>query len=376
MRQGAEQLVTIATFDLAAQAETPRLLLEQEGIRAFLADDNLVRAIWFLANAVGGTKLQVATADAERARKILEHYQVAKQSSPVGLGKTSVPFACEECGESITFPAERCGHVETCPSCGAYVDVPDDIESPLFTDGKAIASQPIAQEAEPTKVPIPDSRTTSQLWIEVLAVLCLAYVPYLFRAIFSFMRGSGNAPFVYRELSLIVDAIQISAPMLVILALAKIRWSLFGIVRPMWITDAVVGCIIFLGDKLAYRLVLTSLPRSLVESAANLHRAHRVQPQGLPAYFLLLVACIAVGFAEEFVMRGYLIPRLERLLRSTWLAVLVTSGLFASYHLYQGVAPATGIFATGLVYAVSFCLLRRLWPLCVAHALVDFTAYF
>ncbi|MGO8744617.1 MAG: type II CAAX prenyl endopeptidase Rce1 family protein [Thermoguttaceae bacterium] len=291
-------------------------------------------------------------------------------------GEQLVTFACEECGESITFPAERCGHVETCPSCGAYVDVPDDIESPLPTDGKVSGSQPIAQEAEPTKVPIPDSRTTSQLWIEVLAVLCLAYFPYLFSAIAFFGQGSGDAPSIYRELSWIVNSIRTSVPLLMILMLTKDRWSLFGIVRPIWITDAAVGCIIFLGDKLAYRFVLTSLPRSLVESAANLHSAHRVQPDGLPAYFLLLVGCIAVGFAEELVMRGYLIPRLEHLLRSTWLAVLVTSALFASCHVYQGVAPAIGIFASALVYAVSFCLLRRLWPLCVAHALVDFTAYF
>jgi membrane protease YdiL (CAAX protease family) len=97
--------------------------------------------------------------------------------------------------------------------------------------------------------------------------------------------------------------------------------------------------------------------------------------EGAPAYFLLLLACLAGGFAEELVMRGYLIARLERLLGSTWLPVLVTSVLFASYHLYQGVNPAIGHFASGLVYAVSFCFLRRLWPLCIAHALVNFLLY-
>jgi hypothetical protein len=67
-------------------------------------------------------------------------------------------------------------------------------------------------------------------------------------------------------------------------------------------------------------------------------------------------------------MRGYLIPRLEQLLRSTWIAVLVSTLLFASYHVYQGAASTIIIGAMGLVYAVSFCLFRRLWPLCVAHA--------
>ncbi len=173
-----ERFVTVATFMLSAEAESQKLLLEQEGIRAFLADDNLVRANWFLSNAVGGAKLQVATSDADRARKILEDYQASKKNSAEETSKESVTFACEECGESITFPHERCGHVESCPSCGAFVDVPNATESPRPTGPIAGASQPVAVKAEPPKALASDSRTTSQLWIEVGAVLCLGYFPF------------------------------------------------------------------------------------------------------------------------------------------------------------------------------------------------------
>ncbi|MFA5892248.1 MAG: hypothetical protein WDA27_15085 [Actinomycetota bacterium] len=37
-----EKLVTVGTFDFPAEAEAGKLLLEQQGIQAFLADDNLV----------------------------------------------------------------------------------------------------------------------------------------------------------------------------------------------------------------------------------------------------------------------------------------------------------------------------------------------
>ena len=90
---------------------------------------------------------------------------------------------------------------------------------------------------------------------------------------------------------------------------------------------------------------------------------------------LALPAIILSAFAEELVYRGYLIVRLERLFRSTSLAVLITTVMFASYHLYQGLIPAMGIAAGGLVYAVSFCSMRRLWPLCMAHALHNFIFY-
>ena len=81
-----------------------------------------------------------------------------------------------------------------------------------------------------------------------------------------------------------------------------------------------------------------------------------------------MVAEGANGFAEELVMRAYLLVRLERLLSSTWLAVVVTTTLFASYHIYQGTTVMIGTAAFGFVLALAFCWFRRLWPLCLAHA--------
>ena len=74
-------------------------------------------------------------------------------------------------------------------------------------------------------------------------------------------------------------------------------------------------------------------------------------------------------------MRAYLIPRLERLLKSTCLSIVVSSVLFASYHLYQGLGSAIGQAATGAVWAASFCWARRLWPLWVAHAATNVALY-
>ncbi len=71
-------------------------------------------------------------------------------------------------------------------------------------------------------------------------------------------------------------------------------------------------------------------------------------------------------------MRAYLITRLQRLLSSTWIAVVVTTALFASCHVYRGAAGVISAAAGGLVYALAFCWFQRLWPLCVAHAVYDF----
>ena len=120
-----EKLVTIATFDILAEVQTMKLLLEEEGFEVFLADDNLVATNWFLSNAVGGAKLQVFESKAELARKFVEANRQTARDSAKLAGKPEVEFACEECGQMLSFPGNRRGGIETCPYCHEYVDVPD-----------------------------------------------------------------------------------------------------------------------------------------------------------------------------------------------------------------------------------------------------------
>ena len=120
-----DELLTIATYDLPAMAEIARLVLEEEGIQTFLADENFVATSWFLSNAVGGAKLRVASSDALRAVEILDACRGSDSEPRNDDGDRAITFACEECGEQITVPAERRGHVEVCPLCGEYVDVPE-----------------------------------------------------------------------------------------------------------------------------------------------------------------------------------------------------------------------------------------------------------
>jgi membrane protease YdiL (CAAX protease family) len=169
-------------------------------------------------------------------------------------------------------------------------------------------------------------------------------------------------------LFLIIRSLQVAMPVLVIVALSGGPWRLFGIVRPRWIADALRGCAICIVASAAHYFVMSFLPRSMLAGLASAHTVHQAGPEGIGGFALLLVAEAANGFAEELVMRAYLITRLERLLSSTWLAVVITTALFASYHVYQGAAGMILVGASGLVYALSFCWFRRLWPLCMAHA--------
>ena len=52
-------------------------------------------------------------------------------------------------------------------------------------------------------------------------------------------------------------------------------------------------------------------------------------------------------------------------------AVNISAALRLSYHLYQGVAGVLALVPTGLLFAVWFVRTRQLWPLIVAHAMMD-----
>lgn len=64
-------MITVATFDTMPDAHIALGRLRAEGIDCVLADEHMVQTDWLYAIAVGGIKLRVAEADAERARDIL-----------------------------------------------------------------------------------------------------------------------------------------------------------------------------------------------------------------------------------------------------------------------------------------------------------------
>jgi membrane protease YdiL (CAAX protease family) len=90
---------------------------------------------------------------------------------------------------------------------------------------------------------------------------------------------------------------------------------------------------------------------------------------------VLILAAVENGFLEEVLVVGYLLTRLQHLRVAPWLAVLASAVLRGSYHLYQGFGGFLGNAVMGVVFALVFLKWRRLWPLVVAHSLLDVVAF-
>ena len=66
----------------------------------------------------------------------------------------AITFACQECGKGLTLPGDRGGHVETCPHCGSYVDVPRESDPRWFRS----RNSPQKPDGRRLQSPIPEHR--------------------------------------------------------------------------------------------------------------------------------------------------------------------------------------------------------------------------
>jgi membrane protease YdiL (CAAX protease family) len=103
---------------------------------------------------------------------------------------------------------------------------------------------------------------------------------------------------------------------------------------------------------------------------------------GLLLFTQLLALAFLIGFAEEAIFRGLMLNALKA--RGLWQAAIITALLFGLSHslnLLSGKSGAEILIQVSYALAVGFAfaavVLKKgvLWPLVVAHALIDFTSF-
>lgn len=90
---------------------------------------------------------------------------------------------------------------------------------------------------------------------------------------------------------------------------------------------------------------------------------------------VLILAAAKNALVEEIIAVGYLTVRGRQLGLRAQTIVLASAVLRGSYHLYQGVGAGIGNLVMGIIFAAYFHRTNRLWPLIVAHTLIDIVAF-
>lgn len=221
-----------------------------------------------------------------------------------------------------------------------------------------------------------------------MAVLCLGVIPHLLSAV-AMLNGyryetwyQDSAAALTQDFSLLGGSIGVIGPMLYIIAVSGEPGARFGLVRLRIVRDLGLGVAVVIAALAAYWgffLLLSRFPgvAELME-AAQPHGADHLQHPNVSRspIALAIPAMMANGFAEELVLRAYLLSRIEQITKSAAKAVAISAAAFASYHMYQGLAPMLGIFVVGLTMGAAFRLIRSFWPLAIGHGMLDLLWYY
>ncbi|MER5893456.1 type II CAAX endopeptidase family protein [Streptomyces sp. NPDC001876] len=104
-----------------------------------------------------------------------------------------------------------------------------------------------------------------------------------------------------------------------------------------------------------------------------------VVPESLPEVWwkfpVLILSAVQNSVVEEVIVVGYLLRRLGQLGWTPMAALMASSVLRGSYHLYQGIGGFIGNMVMGVVFVLLYRRWGRVGPLVVAHALLDIGAF-
>jgi membrane protease YdiL (CAAX protease family) len=170
---------------------------------------------------------------------------------------------------------------------------------------------------------------------------------------------SGALTLVILELSSLAVAVWI----------ARIRgWSFrsFGL-QPAWRSTG-IGIFLLIAIASA-RYVSAALANAIFPGAV------RLLPVASHVSVPMLILTLAINpVFEEMIETGYFVQSLERY--GMWVAVLASALFRAFLHAHLGVNAIVVVFPIGLIFGFVYWRRRELWPLVVAHVLLDLYALF
>jgi hypothetical protein len=122
--------IAVYSANTNQDAHLLKSMLDSAGIEASVTEDNSLVGGWW-----GGTapnlhrpKVWVDRSQEEAAAAILrdfeqKRFERSEYGKDIPTNTEPVKATCEECGETSEFPAVQRGSVQTCPHCGAAMDV-------------------------------------------------------------------------------------------------------------------------------------------------------------------------------------------------------------------------------------------------------------
>ena len=130
-----------------------------------------------------------------------------------------------------------------------------------------------------------------------------------------------------------------------------------------------------IGLVVAYDVIFTSIYGAIQNAGATGLAVEGHSFAGNVSVPVMLAVSFVNPIFEEIVVVGYVIAALERKAGAK-IAILVSVLIRTLYHLYQGMFAVISIAPLGLLFALVYWRWRNLWPLILAHGILDFIALY
>jgi len=91
--------------------------------------------------------------------------------------------------------------------------------------------------------------------------------------------------------------------------------------------------------------------------------------------FDLIVGLVLVAYHEEIVFRRVARHVFQKWLGDGYAMIVATSLLFAAYHWWSGIGNICSAFLLGVGLMLAYKRLGALWPVMLAHYLMDIAAF-
>lgn len=211
--------------------------------------------------------------------------------------------------------------------------------------------------------------TRPQALSDIVWALILTILGALVAGVFATL----DTPAPPQLLVLLIQGLIVLGGLRLLLSLRGQRWRDLGLRRPCRrdLLRTLIAFGLMFAINVAFILMVQAIVPSLVEThQERLSDVAAMLNQGIP-FVAVIMAMFFVGFYEELLARGFLLKRCQNLLGGTWGPIILSSMLFGLGHFYQGLLGILQTTLLGIVFASLALRWQTLWPLILAHALLN-----
>jgi len=220
------------------------------------------------------------------------------------------------------------------------------------------------------------ARERKTIYVELLVTVGFLVIPSLMKAVYFFLHPAENpAPLGGAAWGFASLAVFELLLLLLVWHVLRLNGETFAALsEPFAGKDVLRGIGLSIWDYLSY-YALGLLLWKITGGPSDAEKSRRtMEIFNAPFSVFYLVGAIVNPFGEEVLVRGFLQTRLRQAGHGGLLVVLVSTGLQSSYHLYQGLLPCLSLAPGFLIFALYYQATRRLWPVLIAHLIMDVVA--